>query len=1081
MKARLLYVFLIFCCVRIFWGGDVWAQTYATTGNSSDWNNPAAWVRTNPTGCSTQNGGPPPPRTLSPGTACPVKIIINHPITFTGNSSIGGGFMDSLIVNTGGNLTFTGNLDVATNEFQPSVGAFSFTVRGGVLRVNGSVTNQNGTSIRIQNAAQFNIGAHYTTTGTSSSLNIDATSSLTVGGSTSINSGHSLSVTGNFTTNTLSTGGGGAIVFNGASSISVANTLSHINGSITISSTSNLFVGGNLDMNGSAILNLSGDTDIKVSGNLSQSNGIINNTGNGDIRIDGSISMSGGAIYNGNDNSHIQASGNHIINAYNPVNLSANAKFVTLGAQTGGWGGPSLSGNSCYTSTNRPNSLCLPCHTPYTANSSFYVPAGVTQLTIELVGGGGRGGNRTSNGRAGGGGGGAYSRIIVAVTPGETLGVFVGSGGNQTNPNGGISYVTRDPSLPIETGSIVFARGGNAGADAGTGGTGGARDSRTISFAGGNGGNASNSGTLGSGGGGSAGGSNGIGNNGGVLAVGVDPSGIGGPGGAGTDADANGSAPATGFGGGGGGSRRNYLFTREGGAGASGHVVISYSCPVNTPCSRFLNFGTNSGLTVIEYICSGVWNAPEGLAEFSVTSIGGGGGGGFGSSAGGGGGGAVVSQTFSNINQQPASLPSRPIPITYGLPSNTNFTVTVGSGGNGATNVVRSVNGSSSGVSGSFQNYANTTVNFSSVAPGGGGGGSSNNSSFRNGSTGGSGGGAARQGTSNGNAGTAGNIGATNSGGNSNNSLATSQGGGGGGAGSAGSNGDNVPIAGVSIAGNGGSGSIPGVPGLSSNIAAGGGGTATGGFFTNVAGSGGSGGGGNGNNNGVGFAGTATTGSGGGAGRDGGGNGGSGSVYISYANFRILPVEFLSFTATYQNDTRSGLLNWATAKEWENEGFDIERSVNNVKNWETIGQVRGAGYSDKRVDYAYEDLKLPLTGGNIFYRLKQRDYDGDSSYSDTKSIRVEKMPGTSYWRVFPNPTTGDPINLELLDSDIYHDEPVIVRIISASGHFDVVESRGGPSLSVLVSDVLKGKATGVYTIEINWNIYREYHKIILSR
>ena len=67
---------------------------------------------------------------LTPGTACPVKIIINHPITFTGNSSIGGGFMDSLIVTTGGNLTFTGSLDVTTNEFQPSVGAFSFTVRG---------------------------------------------------------------------------------------------------------------------------------------------------------------------------------------------------------------------------------------------------------------------------------------------------------------------------------------------------------------------------------------------------------------------------------------------------------------------------------------------------------------------------------------------------------------------------------------------------------------------------------------------------------------------------------------------------------------------------------------------------------------------------------------------------------------------------------------------------------------------------------------------------------------------------------------------------------------------------------------
>lgn len=289
--------------------------------------------------------------------------------------------------------------------------------------------------------------------------------------------------------------------------------------------------------------------------------------------------------------------------------------------------------------------------------------------------------------------------------------------------------------------------------------------------------------------------------------------------------------------------------------------------------------------------------------------------------------------------------------------------------------------------------------------------------------------------------------------------------------------------------GSGGTGQVESISGEPMYYGAGGGGTASG-AIVNQSGAGGSPytasngesyfAGGAGTNNGPGQPAT-TYGSGGGAGSTGGSPGFPGVVYIRYPNFKILPVEYLYFNAKYNPSFRSGDLTWATAKEWENDRFEIERSVNTVKDWETIGQVQGAGYSDQPVNYVYQDLKLPLSGGNIFYRLKQRSFNGDSSYSDTKSIRVEAMPGTSYWRVYPNPTTGDPINLELLDSGIYHDEPVTVRIISATGQYDVIESKAGSSLNSLVSTRLTGKAAGVYTLEISWGFYREYHKVILRR
>ena len=72
-------------------------------------------------------------------------------------------------------------------------------------------------------------------------------------------------------------------------------------------------------------------------------------------------------------------------------------------------------------------------------NSTFVVPAGVTQLTVTLVGAGGGGGggvgrpdgnsNSQWAGGGGGGGGGEVLTRVVSVTPGQTFNLVIGSGG----------------------------------------------------------------------------------------------------------------------------------------------------------------------------------------------------------------------------------------------------------------------------------------------------------------------------------------------------------------------------------------------------------------------------------------------------------------------------------------------------------------------------------------------------------------------------------------------------------------------------------------------------------------------------
>lgn len=70
-----------------------------------------------------------------------------------------------------------------------------------------------------------------------------------------------------------------------------------------------------------------------------------------------------------------------------------------------------------------------------TTSGVFIVPAGVTTITVELVGAGGSGGG---NG-GGGGGGGGYASGIYSVTPGDSIYVDVGSAGG--GPNGGATNI----------------------------------------------------------------------------------------------------------------------------------------------------------------------------------------------------------------------------------------------------------------------------------------------------------------------------------------------------------------------------------------------------------------------------------------------------------------------------------------------------------------------------------------------------------------------------------------------------------------------------------------------------------------
>ncbi|MFZ1517500.1 MAG: choice-of-anchor V domain-containing protein [Ignavibacteriaceae bacterium] len=123
----------------------------------------------------------------------------------------------------------------------------------------------------------------------------------------------------------------------------------------------------------------------------------------------------------------------------------------------------------------------------------------------------------------------------------------------------------------------------------------------------------------------------------------------------------------------------------------------------------------------------------------------------------------------------------------------------------------------------------------------------------------------------------------------------------------------------------------------------------------------------------------------------------------------IVPVEMISFTSAVSNN--QVLLNWISASELNNSGFQVERRIkNDDKNdlWVTIGFVNGNGTTSETKSYSYIDENLPAGKQNLYagkyqYRLKQIDFDGSSQYS--KTIEVEFISKINFVleQNYPNP------------------------------------------------------------------------------
>ncbi len=112
-----------------------------------------------------------------------------------------------------------------------------------------------------------------------------------------------------------------------------------------------------------------------------------------------------------------------------------------------------------------------------------------------------------------------------------------------------------------------------------------------------------------------------------------------------------------------------------------------------------------------------------------------------------------------------------------------------------------------------------------------------------------------------------------------------------------------------------------------------------------------------------------------------------------------LPVELSAFTAIVGQ--KSVRLNWQTATETNNAGFDVERSSDGT-NFQKIAFVKGNGNSTNNISYSFTDDNLKA--GKYSYRLKQIDYSGKYEYSKVVEAEILSAPTIfSLSQNYPNP------------------------------------------------------------------------------
>jgi len=114
-----------------------------------------------------------------------------------------------------------------------------------------------------------------------------------------------------------------------------------------------------------------------------------------------------------------------------------------------------------------------------------------------------------------------------------------------------------------------------------------------------------------------------------------------------------------------------------------------------------------------------------------------------------------------------------------------------------------------------------------------------------------------------------------------------------------------------------------------------------------------------------------------------------------------LPVQLTSFTGRYSSG--KALLDWQTNQEMNSDRFELFRSTDGL-DFIKVASIKSAGNSNSVRNYSHQDNISGNSGNNVYYRLKQIDIDGKSTFSSVVKL---SLGSKTTFDIFPNPFTSN--------------------------------------------------------------------------
>ncbi|MEN8192973.1 MAG: T9SS type A sorting domain-containing protein [Bacteroidota bacterium] len=197
-----------------------------------------------------------------------------------------------------------------------------------------------------------------------------------------------------------------------------------------------------------------------------------------------------------------------------------------------------------------------------------------------------------------------------------------------------------------------------------------------------------------------------------------------------------------------------------------------------------------------------------------------------------------------------------------------------------------------------------------------------------------------------------------------------------------------------------------------------------------------------------------------------------------------VPVELTSFTATAL--TKGVILNWSTATEVNNYGFEIEKQNSDLpvvegvgsqkSEWKKIDFVEGHGNSNSPKHYSFVDDSQVF--GEVGYRLKQIDIDGTFEYSDVVTITSNKLAKYELHQNHPNPFNPSTV----VSFTLPKATPVKITVYNSIGQ-KVIELLNKEMESGYHNMIFNGSdlSTGLYIYRLETPNYSKMMKMLLLK